>query len=173
MYEFFCASLPELSPGTPPPLGVEEFDLRAEAELSPRHFAVLKCDALHPAPAGEAELPGVYARYVRFERYLRDRMARRRADRAGESVNLPDPEEYFQTVDFRLGAVFSADNPAEREALIDRIRWDYLDELEEGHFFDFDFVCVYRLKTMLLTKLRGRSVEAGKVNFDAAVESIE
>lgn len=52
MYEFFCASLPELSPGTPPPLSVEEFDLRAEAELSPRHFAVLKCDALHPAPAG-------------------------------------------------------------------------------------------------------------------------
>lgn len=170
MYEFFCASLPELRPGTLSPLTVDQFDEAAASELSARRLAQLQ--NRDPDAETAEKMPRVYSRYRTFDNYLRDRIARRRADRAGISVNLPDPDEYFQMTDFRLGAVFAAEDPLEREDLIDRIRWDYLDELEEGHFFDFDFLCVYRLRLELLAKLRNRSVEVGRRNFDAAVEEI-
>ena len=47
-----------------------------------------------------------------------------------------------------------------------------LDDLEAGHEFDFDGLCVYRLRLEILNRYRGRSVEKGRSNFNAAVDRI-
>ena len=67
-----------------------------------------------------------------------------------------------------LGAAAAAPDPLEREKLIDRIRWRKLEELEAGHEFDFDALCVYRLKLEILGRYRRRSAETGRTNFNAA-----
>ena len=109
---------------------------------------------------------------VRFEQYLRTRIAQRRAGRDDDrAAALPDPAEYFGMVDFGLAQAAAAD-PFEREKLIDRIRWSHLDDLECGHDFDFAGLCVYRCKLAILEKYRERKAEQGRENFNRAVERI-
>ena len=71
-----------------------------------------------------------------------------------------------------MGALAAVSDPVEREKAVDRIRWRMLDDLEAGHEFDFDGLCVYRLRLEILNRYRGRSVEKGRSNFNAAVDRI-
>lgn len=171
MYYFLCASLPGLGFGRDPGMDVAEFDALCAGEMTPAALASLQLGTLRVSrePGSAAALPAVYAAYTRFEQYLRTRIAERRAGRDEESaLRLPDPELYFGEVDAALGAAAAAPDPLEREKLIDRIRWRKLEELEAGHEFDFDALCIYRLKLEILGRYRRRSAETGRTNFNAA-----
>lgn len=174
MYYYLCASLPALLFGRPAPMSVAEFDERCREELSAREFRLLGRAGLHVSrdPEASEELPEVLAEMVRFEQYLRTRIAQRRSGRDDDrAAGLPDPAEYFGMVDFGLAQAASADS-FEREKLIDRIRWSHLDDLECGHEFDFAGLCVYRCKLAILEKYRERKAEQGRENFNRAVERI-
>lgn len=175
MYYFFSASLPSLSFGRDPGLSVADFDGLAADQMPPEKLAELKSGtlAVNREPGSAAGLPRIYADYTRFEQYLRTRIAERRAGRDEDhAVKLPDPELYFGEVDAALAPAAAAPDPLEREKLIDRIRWRMLDDLEAGHEFDFDGLCVYRLRLAILNKYRGRSAERGRSSFNAAVDRI-
>ena len=175
MYYYFSASLPSLSFGQNPGMSVADFDELASGQMSPESLAKLKTGTLAVSrePGSAAGLPRVYADYTRFEQYLRTRIAERRAGRDEDrAVKLPDPELYFGEVDSALATAAAAPDPLEREKLIDRIRWRMLDDLEAGHDFDFDGLCVYRLRLEILNKYRNRSTETGRENFNAAVDRI-
>jgi len=43
-------------------------------------------------------------------------------------------------------------NPLEAEKILDLARWDFLDELAMGHYFDLDFLIVYGLKLLILQR---------------------
>ena len=174
MYYYLCASLPALLFGRPAPMSVAEFDELCREELSARDFQLLRQAGLHVSrdPESSGALPPVLAEMVRFEQYLRTRIAQRRAGRDDDrAAALPDPAEYFGMVDFGLAQAAAAD-PVERDKLIDRIRWSHLDDLECGHDFDFAGLCVYRCKLAILEKYRERKAEQGRENFNRAVERI-
>ena len=174
MYCFLSASLPELIPGAPPPLTVEEFDEMCRAELPPAKFAALTAfdGTVTPDFRGSAELPGIYNDYGRFELYMRNRIARRRAEKAGEQLELPDPPEYFSDYDAAAGAIASAADPAEREEMLDKLRRDFIDEQLLCREFSFTSLCAYRLKLLIANKYRHRKLEPGRQNFDAALERL-
>jgi len=175
MYYFLSASLPGLSFGRDPGMSVAEFDALCADQMSPKTLASLQEGTLQVSrePGSAAKLPPAYASYTRFEQYLRTRIAERRAGHEEERVvRLPDPEVYFSEIDVALGPVAAAPDPFERQKLIDRIRWRELDDLEAGHEFDFDGLCVYRLKLEILNRYRRRSAETGRTNFNAAVSRI-
>lgn len=175
MYYFLAASLPDLFLGRDPGMSVFDFDELCAGQMTRQALARLKQGTLRVGRASEsaAGLPPVYAAYTRFEQYLRTRIAERRAGRNAErTAHLPDPERYFGEVDFALGALTALADPIEREKAVDRIRWRMLDELEAGHTFDFDGLCVYRLRLEILNRYRGRSAEKGRFNFDVAVDRI-
>jgi len=174
MYYFFAASLPELRAGEAPPMSVGEFDEAAAGELSPAAWRRLTEFSLPSVPGGSAEgLPRVYREVRRFEEVLRTRIARRRADRSGTLLELPEPEEFVAEAESAVAQAAQAASPAEREEILDRARAARLDELESNHFFDFDFLCVYRLRLMLAERRRRRgSTERGRKNFEAALREI-
>jgi len=175
MYYYLSASLPSLIFGRDPGLNVAEFDALCAEQMSPKKLAELQkgTTRVNREPGSAAELPSAYASYTRFEQYLRTRIAERRAGHDEErSVRLPDPELYFNEIDAALGPAAAAPDPLERQKLIDRIRWRELDDLEAGHEFDFDGLCVYRLKLEILNRYRRRSAETGRTNFNAAVDRV-
>ncbi len=175
MYYYLCASLPALLFGRPAPMSVAEFDERCREELSAREFRLLGRAGLQVSrdPESSEGLPAVLAEMVRFEQYLRTRIAQRRSGRDDDrAAALPDPAEYFGMVDFGLAQAAAAADPFEREKWIDRIRWSHLDDLECGHEFDFAGLCVYRRKLAILEKYRERKAEQGRENFNRAVERI-
>ena len=169
MYYYFSASLPELKPCEPPPLTLEEFDAEAKMQLSGRHYAELTAG---PDEAeGEALLPRVYREMRKFEEYLRNRIAARRAEKLDIAPELAEPEEFYSEVDAALPALAALD-PAARERGVDMLRWNRLEEIAQNHDFDFDHVCAYRARLRIAEKYRGRDAAAGRERFDAAVREL-
>ena len=62
--------------------------------------------------------------------------------------------------------------PAEREMVIDRLRWNFIEEQLLNKEFSFDAICAYRLKLAIVNKYRYRKLEPGRKNFDAALERL-
>ena len=174
MYCFLIASLPDLQLDAPAPMTLEEFDGICKAELSEDKFAELTAfdGSVTPDFQGDGALPAVYNCYGKFELYLRNRIAKRRADKAGEQLELPDPPEYFGEFDFAATALANTADPAEREMVVDRLRWNFIEEQLLCKEFSFDAVCAYRLKLMIVNKYRNRKLEPGRKNFDAALERL-
>lgn len=168
-YGFFCATLPELVCGVPPELSLEEFDTLAKDELSPKRFAML-CSM--DGSDDEQELPEIYRKMRKFDRFLQLRIAEKRAEKLGRVTELPLPEEYHTDVDFALPGAASADDPRERERLVDKIRWMKIDDLESCHNQDFTTLCAYRMRLQMLEKYRKRSSSDGNTVFEETVSRL-
>ena len=162
MYYFFSASLPEIRLGERPPMTLAEFDAEAEAQLTPRHYAML---------TGDSDDAPVIRGMHRFEEFLRTRIAKRRAEKLNISFDIPEPEEFYTEVETALGQLAQL-APAEREFETDKLRWRMLDELAALDEFGFDHICAYRAKLKLAEKYRDRDGDAGKKRFDAAVAEL-
>ncbi|MBQ7208585.1 MAG: DUF2764 family protein [Lentisphaeria bacterium] len=168
-YYFLVASLPHLEIGGAAPLTTAALDEMLAETLPESRLRAIQ------AYAGGGAFPAtcrVYREMAVFETYLRTRIAQKRAERAGISFSPPDPEVYFGEVDYGLSQASSCANPLEREFLVDRLRWARLDELALGHDFDFDALCIYRTKLVIINKYNDFQKEAGTVNFSAALERI-
>lgn len=174
MHCFLIASLPDLQPDAAAPMTVEEFDLICKEELSSEKFAALTAfdGTVSPDFRGSDTLSELYNAYGKFELYLRNRIAKRRADKAGEQLELPDPPEYFGEYDFAASALANTTDPAEREMIVDKLRWNFIEEQLLCKEFSFDAICAYRLKLAIVNKYRHRKLESGRKNFDAALERL-
>ncbi len=173
MYYFLKASLPGLMFGKEPGLSMEEFDTRCAEELSAERMACLRKVAL---PVPRPPETGVFnsrlmTEFAVREQYLRTRIAERRSSHAN-LCKLPDPAEYFPEIDHAVAIAASADEPLEREKIIDRLRWQIIDELDCGDEFGFEALCAYRLKLAILEKYSKLESGKGKENFNGAVDRI-
>ncbi len=158
-------------------MGVAEFDELCRDEVTRAEFEELQFCTLEVErdPDFSAGHSSAVAGMIRFEQYLRTRIARRRAVQGREdekNLRLPEAAEYFGEVDLAVTQAQQAADPFEREKIIDRARWRRLDELELGHDFDFEALCIYRFRLTILNKYRERKAEAGRTRFNEAVERI-
>ena len=173
MKYYFTASLPEVYFGSEPPISSADFDNEARNWLSETECRKLARVSLPDHYSDiPSDLPAVYRNFFRFEIALRAKIAKRRADRLGAVADIPEADDFFSEIDRAIAAASAADDPAEREDIIDTARWEYLEELDTTHFFDFDHLCLYRLKLQIAEKRRFRQAEAGKRNFKAALEAV-
>jgi hypothetical protein len=165
IYPFISAILPALSPALEPPMSVAEFDDLVKEELSGKRFEQLV------SWDDNSDKVAVYSDMRRFQEYLNYRIARIRAEKLNRSANFAEPDEFYGEVDYALSAAVSA-QPLERERIVDAACWRKLDDLETGHEMDFEFLCIYRIRLGLLQKYSGRSSDAGRENFEAALEKL-
>ena len=154
-YYYLIASLPTLEFGSKPLISVEEFLQRAGGQLPGTDLAVIESifsgDHLRPE-----EPAGILKRWAEFNRGVSNEIA---WSRAGE-LNK-DPQKYLRgerttepyLVDVIAKAAEAAD-PLAAEKIIDRARWQYLDELGHGHYFEFENVVIYALKLRMLDRYR-------------------
>jgi hypothetical protein len=60
----------------------------------------------------------------------------------------PNDSSIAETID----RAFKMSNPLAAERFIDLMRWQFLDELIWGHYFDFDCIVVYAMKLKILER---------------------
>ena len=167
------ASLPMLKREETPLLSMEELLSSAESFLSAKKAELFK--ALSLSVKDEAVFPAksLAAKYVKWEVSFRNSIAKQRAARLGV-----DPAPYLRDFAYDTEAdrfvreAFAAENPLEREKLLDFGRWTKLEELELGHRFDFDVLCAYKLKLEILLKWKARSADQAAGNLDHAAAGV-
>ena len=186
------ASLPMLLFDAAPPMSSEEFLSRCEAFLAPDRMKFLRELTLSPRELPDFErdfkraaIPSkkdirtddtrVMQLYSRWEICLRNTLARLRAAKLGQDpeANVVKYAAFDSAADTAARNAFSLTDPMEKELARDRARWDFLDGLEWSHAFNFEALCIYRCKLMILEKWAARRNGDAAANLDAAAAQAE
>lgn len=150
------SSLPMLNFSSRPPFGLEDFLAKCKG-LIPEAGSEFLRDACYQEvfilTAGETAT-GILGKWINFEIALRNELARGRARRKKidvlKFIHLPDePEAYISHIAM---SAYRSSSILEAERILDKARWDFLESLSLGHYFDFDFLLVYLLKLKILDR---------------------
>ena len=63
-------------------------------------------------------------------------------------------------------------SPLHAEDMLDKTKWEYLDFLEGGHYFDIEKLIIYYLKIQILNRKKNFITEKGTANYNALYEKI-
>ena len=168
-YYYLAASLPSLHWEGSPPLGSGDFLEQCARLMSPGDFILVRdsrLDAL-PPPASPAPL---FRKWQAAEAGLRNELARLRA----KKLNA-DPEPHLRKEHLdplaapRAREIFDAENPLRAELALNRFRWNALNELETGHYFDCEFLIAYYLKLQILERNASFKPETGKQKLSSVL----
>jgi len=173
-YYYLISSLPMLRQDEGARISIEDFLGECSKWLDDNEMETIK--QLSPVPDDSLRTSGVasLASWAEWEICLRNRLARQRAHKAGkdpEAVCLHE-NDWFSEVERAAQDSSSAANPLERERILDDLRWKKFEDLECGHIFDFDKLCLYKLKLMLRLKWSERKKEAGEKNFNVLLDKV-
>ena len=162
-YYYLVSSLAMLEFGTKPPISYGDFLRRCEEQLSTSHMKVIERTTILPCEDIK-DLSLTLKEWRRFDTSLRNELARFRASKKSK-----DPVKYIRGEDspdpFVSGLAHwavSQDSPLEAELYLDRIRWDKIEELQKGHYFDIDYLILYALKLQILKRWQGIRSGSGR-----------
>jgi len=150
-YYFLMSSLPVLEWDAPPPLSSDRLLDLAAGWVGARDLEALRNITLLPgrAPCCKAD-----ARWQAWETFLRNLLVMHRTRRYGA---VPDP--YLRpvvdgphSIVRRIDEIVKIEDAWERETAIDRLRWEFLEEVAGPSPFSFDALAAYRLRLLLLEK---------------------
>ena len=168
---YFVSSLPVLKRGERPLISHQQLlescrDFLNEEDADA--IAALSLDISGEPPKSSLSTA---RQWWNYEAFIRNAAAVIRAGRLHRTAPLPASTDFISQYDQRqLENAFSLPSPAEREQILDTMRWNILDSLETGHFHDLEFIAIYALKLLLLERIASRNLEQGLNAFDASVE---
>lgn len=151
-YYYLVASLPLMHFGEAPKLASGPFLSRCATQVSAAHYAMLAGVELvqsQPQITGLALLD----RWHDHERALRNALAVARAQRLGiePTAHLRHFRPHPALAGFAQ-QLLALDSPLAADEALDRRRWQFLEELAFGHYFDLEILVIYRLKVLLLER---------------------
>jgi len=123
--------------------------------LAPSDYSILSGISLDDFSPTAEDAP-ILKEYKLFESKLRHELAFWRKSRQEKSDFKPET--------FPISIVREA-NPLEAEKKLLLLRWDFIEDNEEGHYFDLTFLIVYLLKIKILEKLSTFNKEKGAKKF--------
>lgn len=177
-YYFLVASLPLLSYDNRDTTEPSEFLEMLGDHLGEREIDLVR-QATIDAPGIGSSGHETIDRWNEFERGVRNALVRLRAQRrnadASESLRLDDGGGDATTpteIGDAARDAFNHDSPLSGEDVLNRARWEFLDELEVGHFFDLERIIIYYLKLQLIARRRGFRRDEGERKFAEITEQI-
>jgi len=139
--------------GIKPPISFERF-LQICRELIPEEdFQILKMTSQEAGFIYTGDQPTL-KKWYDFDKALRNELVKIRASRKHlDSLKFLRAEGYAEPYITHL-AMNAQRNPSvlEAERALDQTRWQVLEELCAGHFFDLDFLIIYAYKLLLLER---------------------
>ncbi|MBI3990761.1 MAG: DUF2764 family protein [Candidatus Omnitrophica bacterium] len=150
-YPYLIASLPMLHFDLRPPFSFEQFLLKCEEFIPQKDFEILKKIPLQDT---HRSLNETISKYRDFDTMLRNELVKLRAARKKIS---PDkylrPGGYAGTALYHIAhAAQRSPSPLEGERMLDSERWNFLEELAQGHYFDLDTLIIYANKLLILKR---------------------
>jgi hypothetical protein len=172
-FYYLISSLPSISLWEKPEIDSETFLSSCKEWLNDKEIELLKDVNLLPAEESTHKIATV-TRWYNWETCLRNRIARLRSGKLDidHTQYLQEEHDFFSESDRIVQEAMIADNPLEKEKMLDEQRWNFLNSLEAGHSFDLELLCVYKLKLKLCEKWLDRITEKGKDNFDKALNTL-
>ncbi len=149
----------------------EDFFDCCEATITEKDFQTLKKARIVPEE-GNSAVP-VLEKWNSWERSLRNELVKMRAGKKGQ-----DSEKYISGGSLETGVLetareaFNCASPLDAELLLDRARWEYLEMLEAGHFFDLGRLIIYFLQLQILQRKSQINKEKGKSGFEEIYSGI-
>jgi len=153
-YTYLISSLPMLNFNARMPFSLEGFFVKCRGLVPEKEFEILS--ALEELETRFLTLQKVSTLrlWFEFEITLRNELARARAARKkidpSRFLRLPDsPQAQISHVAM---SAYRSTSILEGERILDQARWDFLEALSLGHYFDFDYLLIYGLKLKLLER---------------------
>lgn len=146
-YTYFIASLPTLHFASPPPFSIESFLERCN-ELIPEQ----DLEIIRSIFSGEPQDHPTIKQWIDFDTMLKNELVRLRSGRRKkEAEKYLRPDGYAGASIYHL-ALAAQKHPSvlEGEKILDHARWDFLEELSVGHYFDLELLIVYAYKLLTL-----------------------
>ena len=157
---YFAGSLPMRVFGEKAPMSVAAFDEDADRLLPAAAAGALKNVTLFREEL--SGLPAAAKKFYDWETALRNSALevrkKYRSDAGDFKRNNPD---FYSEIAPALTQAANTADLLEAEKILDRLRWNQLDNLAAGHYFDLDFLAIYRIKLQILAKYIDRTVEKG------------
>jgi len=152
-YFYFISSLPTLHFQSRPAFSFKNFLVRAREFIPEEDFLILNnLPSVGDYPnAGSLKL---IRDWVSFDTALHNELAKVRAGKKHtEAGRYLRPDGYVSAVLMQTAATICRQPSLnEQERMLDKLRWEYLDELAVGHFFDLEYLIVYAYKLMILER---------------------
>ncbi len=149
-YYYLIASLPLLEFGTKMPFSYEGFLSMCEEQLSPSDLKIIKETELMSLGDADSRCTTL-KEWNNFNIILRNEIAKVRASRQGKDVGkyIRGEDRIDPFIVSFAQWVINQDSPLEAEISLDRSRWEKLDDLGKGHYFDIDYLVTYALKLQI------------------------
>ena len=171
-FYYTVASLPMLSYEEVPGLKVADYLDDCLKWLKPGEWEILKAATLEP----ETETVGVSGTGEEFRKWeisLRNELVQLRA----ASMSL-EPEDFivknerFPDTASLAAHAFKQESPLDAEEALNRGRWQYLENLKVGHFFDLDYLVLYSLQLQILERKSCFVEETGFARYQEIYQNI-
>lgn len=152
-FTYFVSSIPMLHFGAKPPFSFDNF-----LSLSRRFISTKDIDTisiiLNPPGYVNDKMPLILKEWYSFDTALRNALVKIRASRKHVDSLLYLRKDSYRGVslDSLAMAAHRAVSVIDAEKTLDRYRWQFLDELVRGHYFDLEFLIVYGIKLLILER---------------------
>ena len=166
-YYYFAASLPIIDWDAKPPMSVEDFLAECVRLLSNEDAALIR-----QTFGDDEELTAtgntVADAWMVFNRNYHNEIAAFRAQRAGRDPHkaVRGAKENDPTLRETILQASKLPNLLEAEKMLDRVSWQYFDELANGHYFDLEYIIIYGLKLKFLERQEEFRSSKGNEMFD-------
>lgn len=165
-YYYLVASLPLLAFENNPPFDSQTFLDLCQQQISAVDFDILGKVNIF-LPEWSTKDHDIWQKYASWETALRNELVLQRVQRLNVGPDpFIKPAPYFSTIVGIVKDALSTANPKATEISLDRQRWLFLDDLQNGTLFSLGFLIIYRLKLMILERKSSRNFELGKDSFN-------
>lgn len=165
-YYYLIASLPMLRPDDAGGMTLKKFMDLCEEHVSPSEMDILKNASLENVRGVSSDRN--LALWEEREREMRNQLVVLRAKRSGLPATdflFDEREDLF--VSPMMKEIFEEPSPLKAENRLNDLRWSLLNELETGHYFDFDHLVIYCLKLQLIEKMSIIEPDKGMAVLDS------
>ena len=165
-YYYLIASLPMLHFGMKPSIAWNDFLTVCQEQLIATDFEIIqKIISSQELPPHSTK--SVLKAWFEFNHQLRNELAWSRALEAKKDPlnHTRGPREAQPAIVEMISQAFKSRDPLTAEKILDRFRWQYLDELTEGHYFDLEFLITFALKLKILERYQLIESPKGKEIF--------
>jgi hypothetical protein len=170
---YLLSSVPTLMFGQMPRYTIEQFFDVASRSLPSAEYDRLIAFRYYNPPVSLDGLGLLERNYWDWEMGLRDELVRLRAEAMGIK-----PEPYLRLVGSAGLAsslakeVFVEQNPLKIEQMLDKARYNWLEERRMGRVFHFDIVLIYSMQLQILQRAQSFDKDLGRSRYNEAYQRI-
>jgi len=170
-FYYTVASLPMLNYDEPVSLKHSDYLEDCRKWLKPSEWSILESSLI--SPETEKEFPGIAEEYRKWEISLRNELVSLRSAALGlEADDYKVEGERFADTAVLAAAAFKEESPLDAENTLNKGRWEYIENLKVGHFFDLEFLVLYSLQLQILERKSCFDEETGFTRYQEIYKNI-